>query len=237
MSRAPTACPRDPLSNFCEVIIEGVETKAFLDTGAGISLISDKFRQSCHLLRKKKIETNMKVKASSVNNEPVQIMGVLELRVLLGDKEIFWPLYVTKEMYPVLLGWDYIRANNIVIDSGKGEISIGGSTVTLLPIWRVFPRVCSATIKTNQTVPPRTKMMVAVRLEPLKSHEVVPDGYQGVMEPDGIFSSDEGLMIARSAGTVEKGCTWVQVMNITESPIDIHQTGQWAHFMQLWSRE
>ncbi|MES9904274.1 MAG: hypothetical protein ABW168_16565, partial [Sedimenticola sp.] len=75
-------------SNICDILVDGCDAKALIDTGSGVCLISDRFRLSSPILRRKKLDSNISIDASSVNNEPVKLKGLLELDVRIGTLEI-----------------------------------------------------------------------------------------------------------------------------------------------------
>ena len=52
---------------------------------------------------------------------------------------------------------------------------------------------------------------------------MAPDGFTGVLEPDEVYRQDNGLLIARTAGTVESGLTLVCVVNISEADLNLHE--------------
>ena len=62
-------------------------------------------------------------------------------------------------------------------------------------------------------------MTAIAKLEPLRNYELVPDGFDMVLEAREIFSNDEGLLIAHTAGTVRQGITPVRIMNASESEV------------------
>ena len=219
LSRASTVTPLNKASTVCETEIEGISTKGFVDTGAGISMISEKFRQSSKLLSKLKLN-RANIKATSVNNEPVELLGLVELHIKLGSLERKWGFYVTREMsHPVLLGWDFIQANNITINGAKSEMLVGSSRVEFLPLWKVLPRVSTASLKESIVVPPRCEMTILAKLDPVRNYEVVPDGFDGVLESKDVFRSEDGIIIARTAGSVKQGMTPVRLMNVSESEV------------------
>lgn len=221
-SRAPTISSLNKSSTICHIEVEGIETKAFVDTGAEISLVSEKFRQSSNLLRKLPVDNIQGLQATSVNNEPVKLLGKIQLNLRLGEMDTSWSFYITREMsHPVLLGWDYIQGNNITINGAKSQMSIGPSTVSFLPIWKILPRVCCASLKETTVIPPRSEMIVAAKLEPVKNYEIVPDGYDGVLEAKEVFKNDAGILVARTAGTVMCGSAPAKLMNVGDSEVTL----------------
>ena len=120
--------------------------------------------------------------------------------------------------HPVLISLDFILRNNVRINGAKSEMLIRKSIVEFLPLWKVVPRVCTASLK-DDFCPPRSEMTAIGKLEPARNYEVVPDPFDVVLEAREIFSNDEGLLIAHTAGTVRQGSTPVRIMNASESEV------------------
>jgi hypothetical protein len=135
-------------TNICNVTIEGIDTKGLVDTGAGICLISETFRQQNTILKRRRLNTAISLRATSVNEEPV------DLRV-----EVTFPYYVARNMsQPVLIGRNFIQSQGAVVDGKNGKVVIGAERIPFLPRWRVFPRVCSAYMESTMTIPPRCEI-------------------------------------------------------------------------------
>ena len=210
-------------SSYCEIYVEGFDTKALIDSGSGICLISEEFRQQHHILKNRKLNQNLSVKATSVNNQPVELLGSLDIHFSLGSNNFEHSFVVARNISnPVLLGWNFIQSNGLVIDAERGEIRTGNIIIPLLPKWRVFPTVCSAVIKETTIIAPRQEMLIRAKLIPSRKSDVVPDDFEGVLEPDKL-SERKNLMIARSISKVENACTLVQVMNVTDVPVTIFE--------------
>ena len=128
-----------------------------------------------------------------------------------------WP----KKYSPILIGRDFIQVNNITNNRAKSEMQVGNSKVEFLPLWKVVPHVCTASLKENVTVSPRSEMTVLAKLEPVRNYEVVPDGFDGILEAKEIFRNDEVILIARTAGIVSQGTTPLRLMNASESEIEV----------------
>lgn len=216
------------VSSLCQVQVEGVDTKALTDTGSGVSLISDSFRDRYEVLRNRKIDRNISLCATSVNNEPVDLLGSVRMNITIGGVDTEVPFYVARGVtYSILLGWDFIRQRGLVIDGQAGVIHIVSTTNPLIPKWRVFPRVCAAKARITEDIPARSEKIIQVLLEPGQKCDVVLDGFTGVLEPEGVMGNsyaEEGLMVARTAGVTKNGTTLVGIMNVSSSAITLPET-------------
>ena len=182
-------------STLCNVELDGIETKALVDTGSGVCLISEKFRAAHDILKNRKLHQNVLLRATSVNNEPVDLIGVLDINIRIGKQDIRFPFYVARNVtFPALLGWDFMQSTGMMINGQKGELLLRGEVIPLLPQWRAFPRVCSATMMETEVIPARTEIVVRASLEPARKADVVLDGFSGVLDPAGVFKNDDGLL-------------------------------------------
>ena len=68
--RASTVASLNKSTTVCPIEVEGMSTKGFVDTGAGISLFSEKIRLSSKVIGKLKFE-DVNLKPSSVSNDPI----------------------------------------------------------------------------------------------------------------------------------------------------------------------
>lgn len=220
----PMNTPPDHMTNLCLISVEGVDTKALIDTGATACLISEEFMESNPILKKRPIDSKVNVKATSVNDEPVHILGEIHLDIKMGNLERKVPFLVARNVaYPILLGWNFLKQNGILIDAKAGVMRLGKEQVPFLPKWRAFPRVCSARMKCTETIPARCERVIEAYLDPVNRNDVILDGYVGVLEPKDIFQNDQGLMIARTVGKTKNRVTMVKIMNVGNSPVDLHK--------------
>ena len=147
--------------------------------------MSENICQSSNLLKKLHVENVNDLKATSVNNEPVNLLSRVKLNLKLDEMDTTWSFYITREMSnPVLLGWDFVQGNNITIDGPNSEMYMGSSIVQFLPVWKILPRVCSTSLKETVVIPPRSEMIGAAKLEPVTNHEI------GVLEVKDVFKND-----------------------------------------------
>ena len=87
-SRASTVASLNKSSTVCPIEVEGMSTKGFVDTGAGISLISEKFRLSSKVICKLNLE-NVNLKPSSVSNDPIELLGLVKLEKSWENQKLF----------------------------------------------------------------------------------------------------------------------------------------------------
>ncbi|RWR99489.1 hypothetical protein B4U79_18775 [Dinothrombium tinctorium] len=85
---------------------------AILDTGAGVSIISEKFYKLLNIPKK-----NNSLKIRSVNNDICEAKGKTEFEVKIGPKKIFVPAYILENFpYNLLIGNDVITKYKMILD-------------------------------------------------------------------------------------------------------------------------
>ncbi|XP_070571181.1 uncharacterized protein [Ptychodera flava] len=165
-------------------------------------------------------------------------MGTLQTRVRIGNNELYHTMFVIRDMInPVILGWDFFRQHAGNVDSAHGMLWIYGESTPFLHKSQLIPDVCAAIADETVTIPARTKVSVSIRLQTATSGEPLPHGYMGIVDPDDAFKDSRGLGVARTASCATNGTAFVQVMNITEQPIDLFQDTPLGTFVAATSGE
>ena len=217
---APARNKEDGLTSIIETEVDDVPTKAMVDTGSAITIVGEHFRMTHRVMKGRPITKVGSFQATSVNGDPVDLLGTLEVKVRIGREEVSHRVYVARNVsYPMLLGWDFVKATGLVVDPKSGVVKLGDSEVPFLQRWQVFPRVCSAVVKNDFEVPGRWAGAVPIRLVPGNATDVVPDGFTGVVEVRDEFDNGQGLLFARTVASVMCGGTAVQVCNVSDAPM------------------
>ena len=168
----------------------------------------------------------------------MNLLGIVKLNLKLGEMDTTWSFYITREMsHPVLLGWDFVQGNNITIDGAKSEMHMGSSIVQFLLVWKILPRVISASLKETVVIPPRSEMMVAAKLEPVKNYGIVLEEFDGVLEAKDVFKNDTCILVARTAGIVSQGTAPVKLMNVGESEVTFQANTCFRSFYAVVSND
>ncbi len=219
---APAGSKDAELTSIVEVKVEGVMAKALIDTGSAITVLGEHFIASHQVLKSRALDPVGSFQATSVNGDPLDLLGTVALKVCIGDLEVLHRVYIARDVaYPVLLGWDFVKLHGLSVDAKEGVLHAGNSKVQFLRRWQVYPRTCSAVVRSKFTVPPRWVGSVPVRLIPGNKTDVVPNDFTGILEANCRVDDGGCLLFARTTATVRDGTALVQVMNVTDAELDM----------------
>lgn len=205
--------------SLVHLTLEGVEVTALLDTGSGISLITERCRQSVPSLRSRPL-TKTFVLASSVTGHALDMLGALPVEVHAGGCTFTHTFYVVRSASsPVILGWDFLQTHHVLIDLEKGHVLLHGVSLPLLHPDNLVPLHSNAVCFVSVTVPPLSEMMITAHLDSYAIHVAPQKDYVGLIEP---YTGDAGgLAIARTLTTVRDGLAAVRVINPSTQPVNL----------------
>lgn len=102
---------------YVSVVIEDTVVHAFVDTGADISVVSEDFRQATASLCKRPIMKQY-VPLTGVTGDPLDSIGSISVNVSIAHQPMTHTLQVVRNCTkPLILGWDFLVANGIVVDT------------------------------------------------------------------------------------------------------------------------
>ncbi len=172
----------------CHVYLGGKKLTALLDTGASISLISQKCVEDLKL----EIKPSDVEKAEALSGHEVELSGLTETDVKLGSKLLHQqPLYAVENLgeFDLILGCDTLRKlGNVLFDFDKGRVKFFNSssasmTGKSIPIG---PAAHPVQIAKDITLAPRSETVFMANIpsaSPNVDYEVDP--IQGFIEKTG----------------------------------------------------
>ncbi|UYV80120.1 K02A2.6-like [Cordylochernes scorpioides] len=105
--------------NWISVNIQGRNVQALVDSGADYSVISEAFRRSIKAPVFK--ENGPLLRAA--DKKPIVTLGKCSLEVQIKGLDIIFYFVVAAECsHDVILGWDFFRATDAIIDCGKNKL-------------------------------------------------------------------------------------------------------------------
>jgi hypothetical protein len=111
-----------PNENFLAVNINFKPALALIDTGAVTSCISEQFAR---FLRLAPQATSDDIKLISANKSPIRSLGTVEAELSIQGLVVPFHFYVLKSLsHKLLLGQDFLRFSNAVIDCGNRSINM-----------------------------------------------------------------------------------------------------------------
>ena len=154
-----------------DALIEGVSTQCLVDTGAALSVISEKF---FHLVPARwkcaAVPVSPNLRLSTASGNPLEIVGRFLISLKMLGREITRPFYIVRGLanHTVILGVDFIREQQLVIDSSdvffKNFVSPQDESLyvlkplqdTVLQSRTVQPLICSVFTTSGRKVAPGT---------------------------------------------------------------------------------
>ncbi|UYV61801.1 hypothetical protein LAZ67_1006658, partial [Cordylochernes scorpioides] len=108
-------------NNYIDIKVEGDTIRALVDSGASDSVISERFR--VELKKTMFAETDVVLKVA--DDKVVKSKGRCTLKLEVnGHPENFEFVVLENCSHDVILGWDFFKATNAVIDCGLGELQL-----------------------------------------------------------------------------------------------------------------
>lgn len=116
------------------VVCNGFRTKAVVDSGAAVSIVSERFiKQVCSSVRKYGDDTPLQIR--SANGGLEEACGSTTLRIRIGGRQVTWRFHVMKSLpVPILLGVDFLKGQRAILDFDEGTLGLRalGSWVPVL---------------------------------------------------------------------------------------------------------
>ncbi|RWS02883.1 hypothetical protein B4U79_08972, partial [Dinothrombium tinctorium] len=154
---------------FIPVKVNCFPTFAVLDTGAGLSIISEKFVELLSIPRKKKFSFSIR----SVNNELCESVGEVEFYVKIGHKKIFVNAHILPKFpYHLLIGNDIIKREKMIIDySDDNRINIKFTdSNNVIEAFLSYPQKIN--LKTSNRVSILPQSFCFIKLEPIYDQSI-----------------------------------------------------------------
>ncbi len=206
-------------SRYVSVVIENTVVHAFVDTGADVSIISEEFRMSTPALQKKQIVKQI-IPLTGVTGHPLDAVGLVTVNLSMAHKPMTHALQVVRNCAkPLILGWDFLVANGIIVDTRNMSLLVDDKLVPLVSPCQYIPKLTEVTVVSTVEVPAMSEMVITAKLDtPLKG--LVPNGYTGVFEPHYTNQSSTGF--ARTVAKVKQGSIYVKIANPLSENVMLH---------------
>ena len=209
-SALPSPHPADKRPHV-DVNFNGVNVKALVDTGAGMSVVSEavvKRMPFRHQLKQVPMDPNLRL--SSVSGQSLDILARYAFKIEMLGRSIYRPFYVVSNMHhhAVILGIDFICEQQLVIDSDDV----------------FFKKLSQLDDKLNVNLKPQTDVVLEPRsVQPIA---VIPRFYNNCRLPTGTltssFTAGSNIGLWDSLNEVkEDGSIICVVMNSTQHPMYI----------------
>ncbi|UYV66779.1 hypothetical protein LAZ67_4002838, partial [Cordylochernes scorpioides] len=178
-SRSPSRRTATMEKNWISVNIQGRNVQALVDSGADYSVISEAFRRS---IKAPVFEENGPL-LRAADKKPIVTLGKCSLEVQIKGLDIIFDFVVAAECsHDVILGWDFFRATDAIIDCGKNKLYLSEAERSYE--WKDL-KLCAAL---DCVIPPKSfGKIVVTNQDVFGSRDVVVTGSKRLQLEKGLF--------------------------------------------------
>lgn len=194
----------------CLVKIGRFKTRALCDTGADVSLIS--YQLYLQLRRQLGEAKEGDVLLVGANGEKIENVGMVELTLTIGTESLTRSFHVVPDLgHSVILGWDTITQEGMVIDGSGKQLRFRNLTIDLQKDEQMSSLV---RLTEDLTLYPQTATFCKAKRARYSAHQ---NGiYLTEAAESGVLADEPGLMIACSLNHIEGGRTFgIRLVNNT----------------------
>ena len=197
-----------------EIEVNGRIFKACLDSGSGVTLMSEVAWKS---LGQAVLEPVRARRIKAVNGQGLETLGTMRVRIKVGSIDTETDvLVVAGVVEDFLLGTDFLRDHKCVMDFSTGKLSAAGVEIPMSePARMVEPIVRRVTLTRDVTIPGRTEMVVNGQVQ---CEHVHCTDMPMMLEP-GCKRND--IRIARTLVSGSQGTFPLRVANFSSRPVKL----------------
>jgi len=225
-----------------------MEKNAVIDTGAEVTVISDRLYESLPPNNKPVLTKAKRGLVVADANRAMKTNGIAKVTIVIGDNEFQWPVYVAPIRDEILLGCDIIDEKDITLNTKKG-ISINGEWLKCDVKRATDCNYKSDYLKTPQNVKgssgakkipskytePKSKGQPKVKVSrsvTIPANSVVTmygscEGLDNKVSENFLFEKTEdgpeNILIARAVVEPTSGRVPVKLINLDSSPLHIEK--------------
>ena len=192
------------------MLIQGKKLKAVVDTGAEVTILSERVYNSLPDKCKLPLEQAKTKLVVAEADKSMRTEGVVNPKFIIGDKEVEWPMYVTPILDDILLGCDFLDMKDITVSTKRGLEMEGKWIDCIIERKHTLARVC---IKRSLKVPANSEFVVSSKVDDMN---LVGTRY-GMMEPT--LEDSRGIIVARSLIDTQNKEAIVRIVNPSTRPI------------------
>lgn len=198
--------------------IDGQPVKFFVDTGASVSLLSEKVRKKIG----RAAAPCGDVTLQAANGSFLRCMGKMDCDVQVGSKRLAWSFIVADVVaHDVIVGRDLLQRLGMCIDFEKQAVSCQGEEIAVRGQREALPDHVWAV--SDVTVAARSCCFVSAAVDAARKRSGLV-----LVEPQPTAYEATGLYVARGCvdGTADAFC--VQVVNVSSRPVTIRRGSRLA---------
>ena len=209
------------MSAVINVKINGITTDLLIDSGAAVTVISDKMYESIPLSQRPLLSVpDGKVKLEAANNDLITVKGTAKLTFYIGNEQIEWEVFVASICDSGILGYDFLYHHDCVLEARQG-LTLRGKPVDCT-IRGIPPKI---SLVSNVTVPAYSEVVVQGDFTDTPSSSSSSDNPFFIFEP--VLTHHENtsdIVIGRSLIDSRRSdiAIPIRVMNVSDEECKLH---------------
>ncbi|XP_061184899.1 uncharacterized protein LOC133192908 [Saccostrea echinata] len=201
---------------FIAAKVQDTPMSLLVDTGASVTILSEKSFQSMNPSKHTKI-TPVNTKLVTATGTTSSFIGQTRVEIQIDQHKFFHDVLVADINNDVILGIDFLTANKCDVLLSKSCLDVQGDKIPCFRYSNEVSTCCRITVTENVVVPPGTEMIV-----PGRSTGHV-NKCAAILEPTNTFVEKQGLMIARSLVHPSQGIVPLRILNLQDEPCKIYK--------------
>ena len=159
-----------------------------------------------------------------VSGNQMDVLGCVDLTVDIAHCKIRHRFVVARNIKQnVILGWDFLIANNIDLHVSEGFVTIDSIEIPFISEDELIPMSCSVVIDENIVLPGNTEVVVPMRVVNSQCTDEIRPDYPGIFEPDNFDNSETMIACSCTATVSRKGIIPVIVMNLSDEKVTMYE--------------
>lgn len=124
------------INNYIQIKVGHVNQYALIDSGSDINVINEQVIKTVNCRKYRSDKTRI----TAVNNEHMSISSVVYIPITIGNDIFSIKFYVVQSIKPdIILGLEFLQANNIIIDFNNNKIRVDPRRQLILSKDTVIP--------------------------------------------------------------------------------------------------
>ena len=196
--------------------IGGKETEMIVDTGSSVTIISGNLRETLSTNDCKPVEKSQPMTLMTANQEKMQVTEQVQVKLEIANKSFMQDAAVVKDFsYNVLLGNDFLKKSNAVIDFNKSKMILDDEKDEVdVVVEQEKQDNLFITIQENEILPPRSEIILLIDSGCLVKNKSF------IFEPDVNLMQKQGILIAKCL-VHEVYQVPIRICNLSNTPITL----------------
>ena len=205
-----------------EVVVNGHNTLALIDSGADNSLINERFAK--RVLGPEVLSLEVRGRVVGAGGSELRVAGQAEVLFRLGSNEFLQHATMVSDLvYNLVLGRDFCCLHSTVLDDEAGVFRIRDQEIRLPTYDEVWPKRARVLTCTTLSLPPRSETLVEVVIQALDGAQTPgrTSPWQGVLEPRPQTNAETRLVPRVVATVGERNTVPVKIVNVGTEEVKI----------------